>query len=140
MTTMSVRGVSLFVKVIGHGHPMAIMHGGPGTDHSTMLSLRPCSDRFGLVFYDHRCNGRSTGAEVTSLTWENLTANVDAQRESLGFDKWAVLGTPSAGRWPWSMRSPSTTVVAFAPAGYVWRCPMGTREGAGATCATRVQP
>ena len=97
MTRMSVRGVSLYVKVVGHGVPMAIMHGGPGADHSTMLSFRPCADRFQLVFYDHRCNGRSTGAEVTSMTWENLTADADALRESLGFDKWAVLGHSFGG-------------------------------------------
>jgi len=97
MTTMSVRGVSLFVKVIGQGYPLAIMHGGPGADHTTMLSLRPCADRFTLVFYDHRCNGRSTGAEVTSMTWENLTADADALRRTLGFDKWAVLGHSFGG-------------------------------------------
>jgi len=97
MTTMSVRGVSLFVKVIGQGYPLAIMHGGPGGDHTTMLSLQPCADRFTLVFYDHRCNGRSTGAEVTSMTWENLTADADALRQTLGFDKWAVLGHSFGG-------------------------------------------
>jgi proline iminopeptidase len=85
------------VKVIGQGYPLAIMHGGPGGDHTTMLSLRPCADRFTLVFYDHRCNGRSTGAEVTSMTWENLTADADALRQTLGFDKWAVLGHSFGG-------------------------------------------
>jgi hypothetical protein len=41
MTTMSIRGVSLFVKVIGQGYPLALMHGGPGLDHTTMTPLRP---------------------------------------------------------------------------------------------------
>ncbi len=68
MTTMPVRGISFFVKVIGHGHPLVLMHGGPGADHHSLLSLRPCADQFTLVFYDHRCNGRSAGAEVSSMT------------------------------------------------------------------------
>jgi proline-specific peptidase len=97
VATMSVRGISLFVKVIGRGHPLVLMHGGPGADHHSMLSLRPCADQFTLVFYDHRCNGRSEGAEVSSMTWENLTADADALRQALGFDKWAVLGHSFGG-------------------------------------------
>jgi pimeloyl-ACP methyl ester carboxylesterase len=97
MTTISVRGVSLFVKVIGQGYPMMLMHGGPGLDHITLSAFRPCADRFTLVFYDHRCHGRSTGAEVSSMTWENLTADADALRQTLGFDKWAVLGNSFGG-------------------------------------------
>jgi proline iminopeptidase len=97
MKTMSIRGVSLFVKVIGSGYPLVLMHGGPGADHISMLPFRPCADQFTLVFYDHRCNGRSEGAEVTSMTMENLTADADALRQTLGFDKWAVLGHSFGG-------------------------------------------
>jgi proline iminopeptidase len=73
------------------------MHGGPGIDHTTMLHFRPCADHFTLVFYDHRWNGRSEGAEVSSMTWKNLTADADALRQTLGFDKWAVLGHSFGG-------------------------------------------
>ena len=97
MTTISLRGVSLFVQVIGHGYPLVFMHGGPGLDHTSLLALRPCADQFTLIFYDHRCNGRSEGAEVSSMTWENLTADADALRQTLGFDKWAVLGHSFGG-------------------------------------------
>jgi proline iminopeptidase len=97
MTALSIRGVSLFVKVIGNGYPLVIMHGGPGADHTSMLSLRPCADQFTLVFYDHRCHGRSKGAEITSLTWDNLAADAEALRQTLGFDRWAVLGQSFGG-------------------------------------------
>lgn len=97
MTTMSLRGVSLFVKVLGHGYPLLLMHGGPGADHTTMLSFRPLADHFTLVFYDHRCNGRSTGADVSSMTWENLAADAEALRQELGFERWAVLGHSFGG-------------------------------------------
>ncbi|MCX6029075.1 MAG: alpha/beta hydrolase [Chloroflexi bacterium] len=80
------------MKVIGRGYPLLLMHGGPGADHSTLLSFLPCADQFTLVFYDHRCNGRSDGVAVSSMTWENLTADAEALRQTLGFDKWAVLG------------------------------------------------
>jgi len=97
MSTIQIRDTSLFVKAIGQGYPLLIMHGGPGADHATMLSLQACADQFSLVFYDHRCNGRSGGAPVSSMTWENLTADAEALRQKLGFDKWAVLGHSFGG-------------------------------------------
>lgn len=97
MTTMAIQDVSLFVKVIGQGYPLVLMHGGPGMDHTTLLSLVPCADQFTLIFYDHRCNGRSEGAAVSSMTWENLAADAEGLRKKLGFDKWAVLGHSFGG-------------------------------------------
>ncbi|GII05550.1 alpha/beta fold hydrolase [Planobispora takensis] len=97
MTTIPVRDIRLFVEVVGRGHPLVLMHGGPGADHWTLLPFRQLQDRFTLIFYDHRCNGRSDGAPVTSMTWENLTTDADALRERLGFEKWAVLGHSFGG-------------------------------------------
>jgi proline iminopeptidase len=97
MTTISIRGVSLFVQVMGQGYPLVLMHGGPGQDYTTLLPFKPLADQFTLIFYDHRSNGHSEGADVSSMTWENLTADADALRETLGFDKWAVLGHSFGG-------------------------------------------
>ena len=97
MTNMQIRDVSLFVKVMGQGYPLVLMHGGPGLDHTSLLALQPLADQFTLIFYDHRCNGHSEGAEVTSMTMENLTADADALRQTLGFDKWAVIGHSFGG-------------------------------------------
>jgi proline-specific peptidase len=97
MTTIPIRDVSLFVKVMGQGYPLVLMHGGPGLDYTTLLPLKPLADQFTLIFYDHRCNGRSEGVEVSSMTFENLTADADALRQTLGFDQWAVLGHSFGG-------------------------------------------
>jgi proline iminopeptidase len=94
---LSIRDVSLCVDVVGHGYPLLLMHGGPGLDHCSLLPFKRLADQFTLVFYDHRCNGRSVGAPVTSMTWENLTADADALREKLGFERWAVLGHSFGG-------------------------------------------
>jgi proline iminopeptidase len=96
MTTIKIRDVSLYVEVIGRGDPLLLMHGGPGLDHVSLTPFRALADRHTVVLYDHRCNGRSTGA-VTSMTWENLTADADALREELGFERWAVLGHSFGG-------------------------------------------
>ncbi|MGA7270849.1 MAG: alpha/beta hydrolase [Acidimicrobiia bacterium] len=97
MTMISIRDVTLHVEVAGAGYPLVLMHGGPGADLYTMLPFRQCRDQFTLVFYDHRCNGRSEGAPVESMTWNNLTADADALREELGFERWAVLGHSFGG-------------------------------------------
>lgn len=97
MATMRIRDVSLYVEVMGNGDPLLLMHGGPGLDHVTLTPFRELADRHTVVLYDHRCNGRSTGAPVTSMTWENLTADADALREALGFERWAVLGHSFGG-------------------------------------------
>ena len=57
-----IRDASFYVDVTGHGYPLLLMHGGPGADHWTLLPFRQLADQFTLIFYDHRCNGRSQGA------------------------------------------------------------------------------
>ena len=81
----------------GRGLPLLLMHAAPGLDHVSLTPFRQLADRHTVVFYDHRCNGRSTGVPVTSMTWENLTADADALREALGFERWAVLGHSFGG-------------------------------------------
>jgi len=55
------------------------------------------ADQFTLIFYDHRCNGRSQGAPVSSMTFENLTADAEELRRRLGYERWAVLGHSFGG-------------------------------------------
>jgi pimeloyl-ACP methyl ester carboxylesterase len=94
---LAIRDVSLFVEVHGRGHPLVVMHGGPSADHFTMLPFRRCADQFTVILYDHRCNGRSVGAPVSSMTWDNLTADAEALRQRLGFERWAVVGHSFGG-------------------------------------------
>ena len=97
MPAMPIRDSSLFVEVVGSGPPLVLMHGGPGLDHVSLTPFRALADRHTVVFYDHRCNGRSTGPPVESMTFDNLTADADALRAALGFERWAVLGHSFGG-------------------------------------------
>lgn len=110
MTTINLRGASLFVESLGSGYPLLFMHGGPGLDHTTLLPLKPLADQFTLIFYDHRCNGRSEGTDISTMTFENLLADAEALRESLGFEKWAVLGHSFGGNvaLEYALRYPSS--------------------------------
>ena len=42
MPRIQIRDVSLPVDVIGDGHPLVLMHGGPGADHLTLVRPTPC--------------------------------------------------------------------------------------------------
>ena len=97
MPNITIRGVSMYVDVVGHGPPLLLMHGGPGLDHISLVPFKALADRHTMVFYDHRCNGRSTGAALGSMTWDNLTADAEALRTALGFERWAVLGHSFGG-------------------------------------------
>jgi proline iminopeptidase len=97
MPHMKIRDTSLYVDVRGHGDPLLVMHGGPGLDHISLTPFGALADGHTIVLYDHRCNGRSIGAPVTTMTWENLTADAEALRRELGFERWAVLGHSFGG-------------------------------------------
>ena len=84
MTMLPIRDVSLHVHSYGTGYPLVVMHGGPGADLYSMLPLRGCAGRFRVILYDHRCNGRSHGAPVESMTWENLTGELAAPVSTTG--------------------------------------------------------
>jgi proline iminopeptidase len=94
---IEVNGVSLFCRIIGQGYPFVMMHGGPGSDHVSLLSLKDLSDSFTLIFYDHRCNGRSTGPDVATMNWDNLTADAETLRKKLGIETWGMIGHSFGG-------------------------------------------
>ena len=50
-----------------------------------------------LVYYDHRCNGRSGRPPIETLTLAQLADDADALRSHLGYEKVAVLGHSYGG-------------------------------------------
>lgn len=95
--SLETNGGSIFFNAFGHGYPLVLMHGGPGSDHTYLLSLKKLGEFFTLVFYDHRCNGRSIGPGLSSMNWENLTADAENLRKHLGYERWAVMGHSFGG-------------------------------------------
>lgn len=124
MPNIAIRDVSLFLRTMGGGDPIVLMHGGPGLDHTTLLGLAPLARDYQLVFYDHRCNGRSSGDPAT-MTWENLVEDADALRATLGFERWVVLGHSFGGHVAlmYALRYPervSQLILMDTAADYHW--------------------
>ncbi len=94
-----VNGTELFYTVHGEGRPMLVMHGGLGVDHTVFRPwLDPLGDRFQLIFYDHRGNGRSERpASLAGVDHGTWAADADALRDHLGHDRIFILGNSYGG-------------------------------------------
>ena len=92
MPIVALDEVELFVTEVGTGPPCLVMHGGLGLDQTYMRTLDPLGDTFRLLYYDHRCNGRSSTPPLSTLTIEQLATDADALRAELAHERVAVLG------------------------------------------------
>jgi len=95
MTLMAeINGTEIFYKIKGEGEPMMMMmHGGLGQDHTVFSPwLKPLEERFKVIYYDHRGNGRSGRPPLDTLTHENFAKDADELRKYLGIDKMILFG------------------------------------------------
>ena len=84
---------SLFVVERGTGHPVIVLHGGPGLDHHEFADyLDPLTDEFRLLLVDQRANGRSERPPESTWTLERMAQDVIMLARALGLERYAVLG------------------------------------------------
>jgi len=92
--SVPVGGTSLYVRTLGKGRPVIVLHGGPDFDHSYLLpALDRFSDAFHLIYYDQR--GRGKSADHVSPDDVSLASDVDdleALRQYFGLESAIVLG------------------------------------------------
>lgn len=86
-------GVSLFVEEVGAGPPLAVLHGGPGLDHTGFRPyLDPLGDEFRLLYVDQRGQGRSERVEPSGLSLETFARDVDLLADALDLEGFLLLG------------------------------------------------
>jgi proline iminopeptidase len=95
-----INDTELFVKRLGNGDPIVIVHGGPLSDHGYLLPhLSALAENYELVFYDQRLSGRSAprvdSASVRIATFvddiEQLRVSLDLQQVHLIGHSWGGL-------------------------------------------------
>jgi proline iminopeptidase len=90
---VDVGDTRLWLLELGEGHPIVLLHGGPGLDHTQFRPwLDPLAERFRLILVDQRSQGRSDLADPSTLTLERLADDVSALAEALELRSYAVLG------------------------------------------------
>jgi proline iminopeptidase len=91
---VAINGVELFVRELGAGLPIVVLHGGPDFDHTYLLpELDRLAASFRLIYYDQRGRGRSCpDIRPEDVGIESEMADLDALRKQLRLDTVAVLG------------------------------------------------
>lgn len=108
---ITLGGVTFHAEAFGDPANPAIivLHGGPGGDYRSLLSLRALSDDYYVVFYDQHGSGLSQRAAPADLTVESSIEDLDQFVEHFGQGKpvnlvghsWGgMLATAYAGRYP----------------------------------------
>jgi proline iminopeptidase len=88
-----VPGAELFVRRVGAGQPVVVLHGGPGADHEY---LRPGFDALAdgreLLYYDQRGGGRSPVPRDVPVGWTEQVADLEALRRHWALEQLTVVG------------------------------------------------
>jgi proline iminopeptidase len=89
-----VGNASLYVREVGSGQPIVVLHGGPDFDQTYLLpDMDRLSDAYRLIYYDQRGRGKSAaGVRAEDVTLASDVADVDAVREHFNLASTAVLG------------------------------------------------
>ncbi len=84
----------LYVRDIGRGTPIIVVHGGPDFDHEYLLpEMDRLAESFRLVYYDQRGRGRSFGGQrPDDVSIASEVADLDRVRDHFGLERFAVLG------------------------------------------------
>jgi proline iminopeptidase len=92
-STVPIRDVALLVRRVGRGHPVVVLHGGPGAHHEYLL---PQFDAFAqdreLIYYDQRGGGRSPVARDVPVGWTEQVADLEALRAHFGIERLTLAG------------------------------------------------
>lgn len=90
---LSVPGARLFVREIGEGPSVVVLHGGPGAGHDYLLpAFARLADEFRLHFYDQRGGGRSRVERPSRVGWRDHVADLEALRRQWGLEQLALIG------------------------------------------------
>jgi proline iminopeptidase len=90
---VDVGDTRLWVREMGRGYPLLLLHGGPGLDHTQFRPwMDPLAARFRLVYVDQRSQGRSDLSDERTWTLSQMAADVTALADAMELERYAVLG------------------------------------------------
>lgn len=88
-----INGTEVFVKTIGKGSPIIVIHGGPGLNHTYLLPhLSSLAQKHQLIFYDQRACGQTSGdVDSTQMSLDLFVKDIDEIRKQLNLEKVTIL-------------------------------------------------
>jgi proline iminopeptidase len=84
-----LNGTDIFIKTIGKGEPIIVIHGGPGLSHDYFLPhFNSLAADHLLIFYDQRGAGRSSvDQNADNMNLDTFTEDLEALRKALKMDR-----------------------------------------------------
>ncbi len=87
---------NLYIREVGEGPPVIVLHGGFGNDHTNVLKVaRGLENKYRFIFYDQRGSSLSY-CNAEDITIQNHAADLETIRIKLGLDKFTLV-SHSAG-------------------------------------------
>jgi proline iminopeptidase len=97
---LDIDGAKLFLRLVGSGEPIVIVHGGPGMSHDYLVPqlIDLLANEYQLIFYDQRASGRSSGVDdTTRLTISQFVRDLEILRQQLKINRLNLLGHSFGG-------------------------------------------
>lgn len=93
-TLLAINGTRIFVRSIGAGEPIVVIHGGPGLSHQYLLEpFSALADRYRVIFYDQRgCGWSDAFSPGDSVTMDMLVNDLEGVRSALGIERIDLVG------------------------------------------------
>jgi proline-specific peptidase len=98
--TIAVPGGNVWFKRVGDGtgHPLLVIHGGPGLPHNYLSSLARLADEREVIFWDQLgCGNSECPSDAELWTMERSVAEMDAVVKGLGLNHFHIFGNSWGG-------------------------------------------
>jgi pimeloyl-ACP methyl ester carboxylesterase len=94
--TLQVNGIPLYYEIYGEGEPMLLIHPNGGSIHSMAPQIEFFAKKYKVIAADSRGFGKSPIGEG-KLTYESMTADLEALLEHLDIKKEIIIGWSDGG-------------------------------------------
>jgi len=86
---LRINSTEIYVKSLGKGSPIIVLHGGPGLNHTYFLpQLADLAKSHRLIFFDQRASGKSSAdLDSTQMTLDAMVDDIDAIRKHFKYEK-----------------------------------------------------
>jgi proline iminopeptidase len=91
---VSINGVSHYIKKMGTGEPIIVLHGGPGLFHNYLTPhFEKLAEKYQIIFYDQRgCGKTDFPKDTTSINVDQYVEDLEAIRNHLKIEKLILAG------------------------------------------------
>ncbi len=91
---VEINGVEHYIKKMGEGDPIVVLHGGPGLFHNYLVPhFKNLAEKYQIIFYDQRgCGQTDFPKDTTSINIDTYVEDLEAIRNHLKLEKLTLLG------------------------------------------------